>query len=145
MATIKQLAGTVQTLANANGSSISNGAAAAAGTDLDNTTELAFAFDFELNGGFGSSVTAGEDIDLYLVPKLDGTNAAAADTSTPLFQPDHYAGTFITPTNGTSARRMSLQSRAAGPYIYTAYLSNKSGVTLSANWTLKAYPVKAQS
>ncbi len=145
MATIKELAGTPQTLANANGGSTANNAATAAGTDLDNTTELAFSYDFELNGGFGSSVTAGEDLDLYLVPKLDGTNAADKDASTPLFQPSHYAGTFITPTNGTAARRMTIPGVVVGPYLYTAYVHNKSGQTLSANWTLKAFPVKAQA
>lgn len=145
MATIKQLAGTAQTLANANGGSTANNAATAAGTDLDNTSELAFSYDFELNGGFGSSVTAGEDIDLYLVPKLDGTNAADSTSGSLLFQPAHYRGTFITPTTGTAARRMTVEGVALGPYLYTAYVWNKSGQTLSANWTLKAFPVKAQS
>lgn len=145
MATIKQLAGTPQTL-EASGASVSNGAVGTANdADLDNTTELAFAYDFKLNAGFGSSVTAGEDIDLYLVPKLDGTNAATSDTSTPLFQADHYAGTFITPTNGTSSREMTLQARVVGPYKYTAYLHNKSGQTVSSTWSLTAYPVKAQN
>lgn len=145
MATIKQLAGSSQTL-EASGASTSNNAVGTANdADLDNTTELAFAFDFALNGGFGSSVAAGEDLDLYLVPKLDGTNAAASDASTPLFQPDHYAGTFITPTNGTSARLMTLQARPVGPYKYTAYVHNKSGQTLSSGWALTAYPTKAQA
>lgn len=137
-------AGTVQTLANANGGSTANNAATAAGTDLDNTATLARYYNFELNGGFGSSVTAGEDLDLYLVPKLDGTNAADKDTSTPLFQPSHYAGTFITPTTGTAARRMTIEGVEVGPHVYTAYVWNKSGQTLSANWTLKAFPVLDQ-
>jgi len=145
MATIKELAGTPQTL-EASGASVSNNAVGTANdADLDNTTELAFTCSFVLNGGFGSSVTAGEDIDLYLVPKIDGTNAADSDTSTPLFQPSHYAGTFITPTNGTSARRMTLEARAVGPYKYTAYVHNKTGQTLSSTWTLTAYPEKAQN
>lgn len=145
MAQVKQLAGTPQTL-EASGASVSNAAVGTANdADLDNTTELAFAYDFELIGGFGSSVTAGEDLDLYLVPKLDGTNAADVDTSTPVFQPSHFAGTFITPTNGTAARRMTVPAVAVGPYKYTAYVHNKSGQTLSATWDLIAYPVKAQS
>lgn len=142
MADIKQKAGTVQTLANANGASTTNNSANAAGTDLDNTTELAHTYSFELNGGFGSSVTAGEDIDLYLVPKLDGTNAA--DAGSAVYQPSHFAGTFITPTTGTAARRMTIEGVTVGPYKYTAYLHNKSGQTLSANWTLKAFPELGQ-
>lgn len=144
-ADIKQKAGTSQTL-EASGASISNNAVGAANdADLDNTTALGFTWSFELNAGFGSSVTAGEDIDLYLVPKLDGTNAGAADTSTPLFQPGHYAGTFITPTNGTTARRMEVQGVALGPYKYTAYLWNKSGQTVSSGWALVGYPEIVQS
>ena len=145
MATIKALAGSSQTL-EASGASVSNNAVGTADdSNLDNTTELAFYYDFELNGGFGSSVTAGEDLDLYLVPKVDGTNLADKDTSTPLFQPSHYRGTFITPTNGTSARRMTIEAVPLGPYVYTAYVHNKSGQTLSSTWTLKAFPVKAQA
>jgi len=145
VADIKEKAGTAQTL-EASGASTSNNAVGTANdADLDNTATLAFSYDFELNGGFGSSVTAGEDLDLYLVPKLDGTNAAAADTSTPLFQPSHYAGTFITATNGTATRYMTIPGVAVGPYKYTAYLHNKSGQTLSSGWALKAYPVLAQN
>jgi hypothetical protein len=143
MADIKQQTATVQTLANANGASTTNNSANAAGTDLDNTTTLAFTYSFELNGGFGSSVTAGEDLDLYLVPKLDGTNAAASGTA--VYQPEHFAGTFVTPTTGTAVRRMTIQGVSVGPYLYTAYIHNKSGQTLSANWTLKAFPELVQS
>lgn len=142
MADIKLKAGTPQVLANANGASTTNNSANAAGTDLNNTTEFAFTYSFELNGGFGSSVTAGEDLDLYLVPKLNGTNLA--DVGTAVFQPEHFAGTFITPTTGTAARRMTVQEVAVGPYLYTAYIHNKSGQTLSANWTLTAYPELGQ-
>lgn len=145
MADLKLKAGTTQTLQNGDGASISNNAVGTVGTDLDNTTELAFSYSFELNAGFGSSVTAGEDIELYLVPKLDGTNLADKDTSTPRFAPAHYAGTFITPTSGTATRRLTIPAVTLGPYKYTAYLWNKSGQTVSANWTLKAFPEKAQS
>lgn len=145
MADIKLKAGTVQTLQNANGSAISNNAVGTVGTDLDNTITLAQAYDLELLAGFGSSVTAGEDIDVYMVPKLDGSNLAAVDTSTPLFQPSHFVGTLITPTNGTGTRRMTIPAVPVGPYLYTVYLHNKSGQTISANWTLKAFPVLYQA
>lgn len=141
---IKLKAGTPQTL-EASGASISNNAVGTANdADLDNTATLAPLWDFELNAGFGSSVTAGEDLDLYLVPKLDGTNAANADTSTPLFQPSHWAGKFITPTNGTAARRMTITGVPLGPYKYTAYIHNLTGQTASSTWTLTAYPQLAQ-
>lgn len=145
MATIKELAGTPQTL-EASGASCSNGAAVQADDAvLDNTTELAFTVDFQLFGGFGSSVTVGGAVQLYLLPELDGTNPSNADTTTPYFQPSTYAGTFVTPTNGTSARRMTIEGVTIGPYKYQAWLWNQSGQTLSSTWTLIAYPVKAQN
>ena len=80
MADIKLKAGTPQTL-EASGGSISNGAAGTADdADLDNTTALAPTYTFVLLAGFGSSVTAGEDIDLYLIPRVDGTNLADVGT-----------------------------------------------------------------
>jgi len=144
-ADLKQKAGTPQTL-EASGASISNNAAGVADdADLDNTTALAFTYSFVLNAGFGASVTANEDIELYLVPVIDGTNEADKDTSTPVFQPSHFAGVFITPTTGTAARRMTIEAVAVGPYKYKARLWNKSGQTISSTWTLTAYPELVQS
>lgn len=142
MADIKLKAGTPQTL-EASGGSITNGAAGTADdADLDNTTALAPTYTFVLLAGFGSSVTAGEDIDLYLIPRVDGTNLA--DVGTNVFAPEHFAGTFITPTTGTTARRMTVQGVGVGPYEYQAQLSNKSGQTVSSGWTLIAYPELGQ-
>jgi len=145
MADFKAKAGTSQTL-EASGASCSNNASVKADdANLDNTTTLAFTYSFLLSAGFGSSVTAGEDIDLYLVPMLDGTNEADKDTSTPLFAPSHFAGTFITPTNGTAARLMTIEGVVVGPYKYVARLHNKSGQTISSTWSLVAYPELAQN
>ena len=145
MADVKLKAGTPQVL-EANGGSTANAAVGTANdADFDNTTTLAMFADFELNAGFGSSVTAGEDLELYLVPKLDGTNAADVDTSTPRFQPSHFAGMLITPTTETAARRMTVSGVSVGPFKYTAYVWNRSGQTMSAGWTLTAYPVLVQN
>jgi hypothetical protein len=145
VATIKELAGTPQTLEASGGSCSNNAAVQANDANLDNTTELGFTYDFTLSGGFGSSVTAGGAIQLYLVPIIDGTNVATLDSSTPLFQPSHFRGTFVTPTNGTSARLMTVEGVPLGPYKYQAWLWNQSGQTLSSTWVLVAYPVKAQN
>lgn len=144
MADIKQQTATSQTLSSSQ-AAVSNGAVGTLAADLNNTTALAFTFSFDLNAGFGTSVSANSQIDLYLVPKLDGTNASAVDTSTPVFQPDHYAGTFVTPTTGTATRRMSVQNVRVGPYAYTVYLHNRSGVQVSSSYTLIAYPELVQS
>lgn len=141
---LKLKAGTVQTL-EASGASVSNGAAGVADDqDLDNTTTLAPVWDFELNAGFGTSVAVDKSIDLYLVPKLDGTNEADKDTSTPKFAAGHFAGSFVTVTTGTGARRMTVSGVVLGPYKYVARLVNSAGVTLSATWALKAYPTLNQ-
>lgn len=145
MSTIKQLAGSSQTL-EANGGSCSNNAAVQANdANLNNTTELAFTYDFWLDVGFGSSVGALGSISLYLIPSLDGTNFAALDSSTPNFSPQQFSGFFTTPTTGTATRFLAVQAVVLGPYKYQAWLVNATGQTMSSGWTLVAYPVKAQN
>lgn len=141
---IKLKAGTTQTL-EANGASVTNTDWGTANDqDLDNTTQLAPEWNFELNAGFGASVSTGQPITLVLVPKLDGTNAGDIDTTNDKWQPDHAAGTFRTAATGTTARLLTLQRVPLGPFKYTAYLFNEAGVTISAGWALKAYPVLDQ-
>ena len=144
MADIKQKAGSSQTLSSSQ-TAVSNGAVGTLGVVLDNTTTLALSYSFDLNAGFGSSVTASSQIDLFLVPALDGTNYSNVDASTPVFQADHYAGTFVTQTTGTATRRMSVQMAKVGPYKYTAYLYNRSGQQISSSYVLIAYPELIQS
>ncbi len=145
MADIKQKAGTSQTLEASGAAVSSNAAGHADDANLDNTATLAFTCSFVLTTAFNSTVTVNEDIELYLVPMLDGTNEADKDTTTPVFQPSHYAGTFITPTTGTGSRRMTIEGVAIGPYKYVARLWNKSGQTMTAGWTLVAYPELVQN
>lgn len=144
MSAIKELAGTPQTL-EASGGSISNTAAGQANDAvLDNTTELAFWYDFRLVAGFGSSVAAGTAIYLYLLAELDGSNPQTADTTTPLMPPDAFSGIFNVVTTGTGTRPLDIKGVPVGPYKYQAWLVNATGQTLSS-WTLTAYPVKAQN
>lgn len=137
-------AGSVQTLEASGGAVANDDWGTADDADLDNTAELAPEYDFELNCGFGSSVSADKSVHLYLVPKLDGTNAADSDTANDKAQSDHFAGSFVTASTGTTARRLTVQRVPVGPYKYTAYLFNQSGQQISATWALKAYPVLAQ-
>lgn len=128
-------------LQNDNGSSISNGAGGAAGTaNLDNrsggiTGAEAFFAHFELlTAGFGSNPGAGKNVDLYLVPAVDGTNFGDVDSSIPNAQ--YFVGSFITVNSG-SAKRLSLMNVPIGPLLLKAYLVNNTGQTLSANWGLR--------
>jgi hypothetical protein len=145
VADIKLKAGTPQTL-EASGGSVSDAAWGTANdADLDNTTQLAMFYNFALTCGFGSSVTALEDINLYLVPKLDGTNEADIDTANDNAQPSTFAGIFVNASSGTSSRILTLEGVQVGPCKYVAYIENKSGQTISSGWTLVAYPVLKQS
>ena len=137
-------AGSVQTLEASGGAVANNDWGTANDADLDNTSTLADRYNFELNCGFGSSVSADKAITLYLVPKLDGTNAGDIDTANDKAQPDHRAGSFFTASTGTSARRLTLQNVPLGPHIYTAYIFNESGQQISATWALKAFPYFGQ-
>lgn len=137
---VKLAAGTPQVL-TASGTAITSGSVGSAGTDLDNTTVLALSYDFELSAAFGGSVLALANLDLWLVPKMDGTDAAAVDASGAVVQYDHFVGRFVTPTTGTTARRLTVQGVQLGPYKYTAYIFNQTAQTLSTGWMLTAYPV----
>lgn len=86
--------------------------------------------------------------DLYLVPVLDGTNVPDVDTTggaSALPWPA-YAATFActkAPTASTNMRFVSALVTIP-PRLYKAYILNRSGQTISANWTLKAVSDQAQ-
>lgn len=86
--------------------------------------------------------------ELYLVPKLDGTNAIDIDTtaSTSVIPGTCYAGAFQAakaPVANTNMRFIS-PPEASHPLLYTAYIINRSGQTMTANWTLKAVSTQGQ-
>lgn len=96
-----------------------------------------------------SGIAAGSLIaDLYLVPKLDGTNAVDIDTTGGAsFIPSTFrVGSFMAakqPTSSTDARFATAVFELF-PALYTAYIINRSGQTISANWTLKLLPAEGR-
>ena len=147
MSQIKEFAGTPQTL-EASGASISNGQSGVANdADLDNTTALGFTWSFTLTASYGSNVTALQPIQLYLVPKLDGTNLAdVVSGASPSFQPNHFRGTFVNASGSTTGPLiLTVEGVPLDPAKYTAYLWNQSGQTLSSGWALVGYPTSAQN
>lgn len=87
--------------------------------------------------------------ELYLVPALDGTNYPDLDlTATTSFIPyPHYAGNFIAskaPSSNTDMRCASPVVRLR-PWLYKAYVLNRSGQTVSAGWTLKVMSARLQA
>jgi len=137
---LKLAAGTHTQVQATGSSALSNAAAVAAATaTVANQTNLDRRLSAVLVTGFGSAPAAGAEIQLYLVPKLDGTNFADADVSTPYLNPNTYAGSFWVTLAQTAAQRLSIEGIAVGPYEYKAYLVNKSGQQMSVNWTLDVY------
>ena len=124
------------------GSSQANNTQVAATTTLDcrsggNAAEM-FYGDFELNGGFGSAPAVGAQINLYLVPALDGTNYADVDTTNHNMPPECFVGSFIVNKAQTVAQRMVIMGVPLRPDLYKAYIDNQSAQTLSSTWTLKS-------
>lgn len=131
------------------GSSLTNGSAGSAGTDLDlraagngdNDLEVVFELLCQwatVTGIVKDTIVAA----LYLVPKFDGTNAPDVDTTSgsSALPPSSFASNFIAtkaPSSNTNMRFVS-DVVPLHPMLYTAYALNRSGQTISANWTLKA-------
>lgn len=131
----------IVTLESSGSSQANNTQVAASTANLDcrsggNAAEM-FYGDFELNGGFGSSPAVGAQINLYLVPALDGTNYADVDTTNHNMPPECFVGSFLVDKAATAAQRMVIMGVSLRPVLYKAYIDNQSAQTLSSTWTLK--------
>src|SRR5271157_711265 len=148
----------IVTLANANGTACVNGGGASASTaNLDNRSggngNENFTAGFELSALQWSTITgivAGTVVgELYLVPTLDGTNIATvsiANASTDYIPYNHLVGRFIIPLTAVASTsyRFDVVNVDLQPFLYTAYIINRSGQTYSANWSLKFVSAQAQ-
>lgn len=138
------------------GASLTDKSGAAVGTDMDFRSAGNFAEDwagtFEWVGQWGTvtGIAAGTIIaDIYLVPKVDGTNLpdidlAAGASYIPYL---HRVASLVaskTPTASTNFRAASNVFYVDQPMLYTAHLINRSGQTISANWALKAISTRGQ-
>ena len=137
------------------GASLTSGSAGLAGTQLDcraagNAADFFMAL-FSLTAQFGTvtGIAAGATIaDLYLVPAIDGTNFPDIDTTAGAsYIPFTLrAGSFVASKAPTASTNALFQSAPFDlmPVLYNAYIINRSGQTMSANWTLKALAAAAQ-
>lgn len=137
------------------GASLTNGSAGAAGADLDARAAGNAADDFQaqfeltvqwatITGIAANTVVA----ELYLVPKLDGTNLPDLDLTagSSVLPAVTLAAFFVAtkiPTAATNARFVT-GNIPINPLLYTAHILNKSGQTMTANWSLKAVSIQAQ-
>lgn len=139
------------------GASLSSGSAGAAnGTaDLDARSggnapdDLQARFELTAKWTTTTGIVAGTQVaELYLVPKLDATNLPDIDTTSGTSRLP--AGTYVAAFDATKAPTSATDARFVTgavdlfPALYTAYILNRSGQTMSANWTLKVVSAQAQ-
>lgn len=137
------------------GASLTSGSAGLAGTQLDcrnagNAADMLNAL-FSLTAQWSTvtGIAAGTTIaDLYLVPAIDGTNFPDVDTTSGASYIPYTmrAGSFVASKAPGSATNMIFQSSVVDlmPALYNVYILNRSGQTMSTNWTLKALAAAAQ-
>ncbi len=85
--------------------------------------------------GFGAAANNNVNIDLYLLPSIDGTNFALGTTSG--LPVNALKGNFMTPVSGNPTRlRMAVEGIPLLPLVYQAWLQNSTGQTMSSGWSL---------
>ena len=93
-----------------------------------------------------SGIVNGTNIcDMYMVPRIDRTNAPAVGSS--LASPNGYIGSFICATNTIAASSFVLFDSPdfeLRPWLYDVYLINQSGQAIASSWTLKLITAEAQ-
>lgn len=155
---LKELASTAITITST-GASTTNGSITSAGAgSLDmrsgGTTgavePISGFFELTWQVASVSGILSGTTIaDLYLVPSADGTNYATIDSTSGagVAQPSTRFGSFVNPLASPSTSTNYRAVTSVGdvfPVLYTPYIVNRVGQTISANWTLKFFPIEAQ-
>lgn len=139
------------------GASMVNGSAAVANGTADFDARSTGNFPDDLQAQFElvcqwatiTSIVAGTiAAELYLVPLLDGTNLPDMDltSATSRLPYSTFVGTFEctkVPTATTNMRFVT-GNVSFNPALMRPYILNRSGQTISANWSLKAVGVQGQ-
>lgn len=139
------------------GSSLTNGSAGAANGTADFDARSSGNFPDDLQAQFTllcqwatiTSITVGVVVaELYLLPAIDGTNFPDVDTTSgsSAIPGAAFAGAFVCAKAPTANTDMLFISPIVqfNPALHRPYILNRSGQTISANWTLKAIGVQAQ-
>lgn len=148
MASIKLEAASIATVLSTELNSLANNAAAL-GTEYDNSSNLYLWATFELNVTFGSAPTAGNTVDLYIIPAPDGTNFDDNTTGASGAAPStSYVGGF--PLRAvTSAQKVPLgvvRRIDLPPTKFKVFVVNGSGQAFPASGsTVKMIPYRYQS
>ena len=137
------------------GASLVNGSAGAATVDFDARAagnipdDLQAQFELVCQWATITNIVAGTiAAELFLVPILDGTNLPDLDlTSGASRLPfSAYVGIFDCTKAPTAATNMRFITGNVtfNPLLMRPYIINRSGQTISANWSLKAVSVQGQ-
>ena len=141
------------------GASATNLSAVSAGADIDfraaggNADDETGVFELTCQWGVIGSIAAGTIIaDLFLVPKMDGTNASQQldTTAGASYIPftcrvgGFIAAKVATANTDTKFISNTLEGIPLLPLLYTPYILNRSGQTIAANWTLKLISARHQ-
>lgn len=149
MASIKLEAAAISSIATTELNSLANNAGVL-GAEYDNSAGLYMFGVFELNVTFGTNPTAGNTVDLYLIPAPDGTNYDDAVTGASGAAPiTTYVGGFPVRAVTTAQKvplGLGLTLINLPPTKFKAFLLNKSGQAFPASGsTLKMVPYRYQS
>lgn len=139
------------------GSSLTTGSAGVANATADFDTrstgnapdDLQAQFELTCQWATITGIAAGTVVaELYLLPIADGTNAPDIDITAGSSRLPYaaYVGTFEAtkaPTANTNARFVG-GNVTFNPMLLRPYILNKSGQTITANWSLKVVSVQAQ-
>jgi len=102
---------------------------------IDNTSRLDFWADFELVIYFGSAPTAGQTVDLYLLPAMDGSNYADGTAgSSPVTAQVHFIGSFAVRAI-TTVQRLVLRGIPLPPTKMNVQLVNNTSQAFAGQST----------
>lgn len=123
------------------GSALTNTSIVQVASDLYNTGvsgAISFFGTVELltsASGFGGAVKNTDNIELYMVPARDGTNAAMASTSGVGL--NYFKGLFVSPISGQpTLLRMTIDGIPLLPMRYQLWIKNSAGQTLTSGWSM---------
>lgn len=137
------------------GASLANGSAGAATVDFDARAagnipdDLQAQFELVCQWATITNILAGTiAAELFLVPLLDGTNLPDLDLTSGASRLPFaaYVGIFDCTKAPTAATNMRFITGNVtfNPLLMRPYILNRSGQTISANWSLKAVSVQGQ-
>lgn len=137
--------GSIQTLGfqlSGQGQALTNGSAVELGTVFDNTgasggpATYANAQLFASQSGYGAALAAGNYLEFYMVPSLNGVKYQDANVAGAVLPAGALKGIFLVVQSGNSQACLGVEGIPLMPTTYKGYLKNVLGQTLTSGWGL---------